>query len=73
MSFEEAQTIFADAFSITYEDAEHSLIEERLLEIGFSQQNRLLAVIYVERSETVRLISARLATAQERRDYETVD
>lgn len=39
--------------------------------IGYSNRNRLLFVAYVQRSENrVRLISARRADAQERRDYE---
>jgi len=38
--------------------------------VGHSFQDRLLLVCFVEREGSVRLISARLATEQERIDYE---
>ena len=38
--------------------------------MGRSDQQRLLAVMFTERREVVRLISARRATRRERRDYE---
>lgn len=71
VSFEEAETVFGDRYSITYGDIEHSFGEERLIEIGMSDQERLLAVVYVERQDTLRIISARLVTNRERYEYET--
>jgi uncharacterized DUF497 family protein len=38
--------------------------------MGQSDQHRLLAVMYTERGEIVRLIGARSATRQEQKDYE---
>jgi hypothetical protein len=49
---------------------EHSEDEERFIIIGMSHKQRLLVVVYMERSERVRLISARKATRTERKKYE---
>ena len=39
--------------------------------VGMSERERVLTVVYVERTEmTMRLISARAATIRERRSYE---
>jgi uncharacterized DUF497 family protein len=50
----------------------HSLLEERWVLLGISKGQRLLAVMYIERSGAVRIISARRATPPERRDYEEI-
>jgi len=44
--------------------------EERETVIGMTSDWRLLKVIYVFGSETVRLISARTVTIKERKNYE---
>ena len=47
---------------------------ERLILIGASQRQRLVFTVYVERdAAVVRIISARRATARERRKYEEGD
>lgn len=70
VTFEEAATVFRDPFSLTLPDLEHSGTEERLIIVGLSDRRRLLVVSYVERGDTLRLISARTADADEKRDYE---
>jgi uncharacterized DUF497 family protein len=50
----------------------HSSEEERFVLPGFSQNRRLLAVMFVERGETIRIISARPATRRERRNNEEI-
>ena len=70
VSFREAATVFADPYSITISDPEHSVREQRFLDIGVSYSGRLLVVSYTERGERIRLISARVATRNERRQYE---
>jgi uncharacterized DUF497 family protein len=70
VSFDEAQTVFTDDFSITIPDPDHSDIEDRLIIIGMSSDHWLLVVIYAERDRKIRLISARKATRQEREKYE---
>ncbi|MEH1912480.1 MAG: BrnT family toxin [Nostoc sp.] len=44
--------------------------EQREIIIGHSQQNLLLLISFTERSNVIRIISARLATRKEREDYE---
>ena len=73
VSFREATTVLADPLSITILDPDHSVDEERYLDLGLSAQGRILVVIYTERGERVRIISARKATAAERRNYEEVN
>ncbi|MEB4592986.1 BrnT family toxin [Candidatus Thiothrix sp. Deng01] len=71
VSFAEAQTIFADPLEITIPDPDHSEGEFRFLSIGRSDQGNLLVVSYTERADAlIRLISARHATRQERKQYE---
>jgi uncharacterized protein len=70
VSFDEAQTVFTDEFSITIPDPEHSDEEERLLILGLSHRKHLLVVIYTERGKRIRLISARKANRKERKEYE---
>jgi uncharacterized DUF497 family protein len=48
----------------------HSVEEQREIIIGHSAKNRLLLVSFTERGEAIRIISARRATKQERKDYE---
>jgi uncharacterized DUF497 family protein len=38
--------------------------------LGHSKSQRLLAVMYVDRGEAIRVISARRATRSEQRNYE---
>ena len=72
VSFEEAATVFGDPLGKIVADPRHSAVEERLVLLGISKERRLLAVMYVERAEAVRIISARRATRPERRDYEEI-
>ncbi|NJO48669.1 MAG: hypothetical protein HC840_03340 [Leptolyngbyaceae cyanobacterium RM2_2_4] len=56
--------------AVVFDDEAHSVGEQREIIIGHSRQNRLLLIAFTERSGNVRIISARLATRQEREDYE---
>ena len=51
-------------------DPDYSKKEDRFIILGYSYKNRLLFVSYTERSNTIRIISSRLATKQERKQYE---
>jgi hypothetical protein len=68
--FEEAISIFSDPLAITIYDPAHSTTEERFVDIGYSNQGRVLVVVYTERKGNIRLISVREATKIEKRDYE---
>jgi uncharacterized DUF497 family protein len=58
VSFDEAATVFLDALSLTGDDPDHSVGEERFVTFGLSSIGRLLVVGYTERSERIRIISA---------------
>jgi uncharacterized DUF497 family protein len=62
--------VFSDPLGRIVGDQRHSIGEERYVLLGICHRRKLLAVMYVERGDTVRLISARQATRQERRAYE---
>lgn len=70
ISFEEAATVFGDPLGRIVDDPRHSEGEQRYVLLGHSQEQRLVAVMFTERDEAIRIISARLATQQERKDYE---
>jgi uncharacterized DUF497 family protein len=70
VGFDEAATVFYDPLSVTFEDPDYSLDEERLITVGFSLHKRLLVISYLERGAVIRIISARKATAHERRKHE---
>ena len=67
VDFDTAVKVFFDPNRIEYYDKSHSTDEDRFITIGFA--GKLLFVVYTERKENVRLISARLATNSERRRY----
>ena len=69
-SFAEAQTVFDNPLAVIFADEAHSDSEAREIIIGHSARNRLLLVCFTERTDSVRIISARRATAKERSDYE---
>jgi hypothetical protein len=70
VTFEEAVTAFYDTLSSTIPDNEHSEGEARFLLLGLSNQLHLLVVSHTDRGNTIRIISARLATNKERKYYE---
>ena len=70
VSFEEAATVFRDVLSATGSDPDHSVGEFRFVTFGMSKQGRLLVVSHTEEGDIIRIISARLATKQERKIYE---
>lgn len=70
VSFDEAMTTFGDENQLVVADREHSFGEVRMLILGRSEENRILAVFFTERGTALRLISARVAEPWERREYE---
>jgi uncharacterized DUF497 family protein len=70
VAFREAMTIFHDPLAATFSDSDHSEIEQRNLTIGHSSHGRLLVVCHTDREESVRIISARVATTRERKHHE---
>lgn len=70
IGFDEAATIFSDPFSVTIPDPDHSTAEQRYVDMGSSERDRVPVVVYAERGEGFRIISCRKATPSERRIYE---
>ena len=70
VGFEEAVSVFRDPLSLTISDPDHSIEEARFVILGISTRGRIVVVSHTERGDRIRLISARLADARERRDYE---
>jgi len=71
VSFDEASTVFDDSLASIFDDEDHSIDESREIIIGRSISNCLLLVCFTERAQDViRILSARLTTKRERKDYE---
>ena len=68
VSFEEAAEVFFDPF---YQEGDATANDEqRNFILGYSRTQRLLLMVYVERSLRIRIISSRPATRTERKLYE---
>jgi len=71
VSFEEASSVFYDEHAIQFFDELHSEAEDRFFMLGVSNKLRILVVIHSEAEceGIIRIISARKATARERKHY----
>lgn len=71
VTFEEAQSVFYDDFAIQFFDDVNSEIEDRFLMLGYSNEARVLLICHCEKESGnfIRIISARKATAKERKLY----
>ena len=69
IDFADAVAVFEDDLALTRPDSD-SRGEPRFVTLGIDGFGRLLVVVYTERDARIRLISARLATKQERNSYE---
>jgi uncharacterized DUF497 family protein len=70
VTFEEATEVFGDEYSSCVHDPDHSRDEDRYLLFGLSARRRYLVVSFTQRSNIIRIISARRMTPQERKAYE---
>jgi len=68
VSFEQATLAFEDAFALIEQDNTEDYGEVRFILIG-SALDGILTVVYTERNERIRIISAREASDYERRNY----
>ena len=71
VSFEVASTVFTDDNALLINDPDHSLEEDRFILLGLSSSLRVLVVCHCYRAKgnSIRIISARKADSQERREY----
>lgn len=67
ISFETAKFVFNDPYRIEFYDANHSFEEERWNVLGCI--NEVVFVVYTERKNNIRIISARIATSKEKEIY----
>ena len=70
VSFADAEGVLQDPLGLTVEDAD-AQGERRFVTVGLGSAGELLVVVYTTRGEEIRLISARRASAKERRRYES--
>ncbi len=74
VSFEEAREVFDDPLHIAMLDERFSYFEERWITIGRTKTRRLVVAAHLyfdsEAEEVIRIISAREATLNERKQYE---
>ena len=71
VTFDEAKTVFADELGRLIHDPDHSEEDDRFILVGMSSHLRLLVVCHCEiSSDTIRIISARKAEKNERKQYE---
>ena len=71
ISFEEAASVFADPDALIIPDPDHSIEEDRFLILGFSLKLKLMVVCHCYRKAdaVIRIISARSATRNEAKQY----
>ena len=71
ISFEEAETVFADDHALLIADPEHSDNEDRFILLGMSSSMRIMVVCHCYRvqDDVIRIISARKATREEQDGY----
>lgn len=68
ISFNEAVFALYDPLALSMEDSDVSG-EARWLLVGISNRLRVLTVVYTLRGDTIRIISARLSTRHESKQY----
>jgi len=68
MAFSDAEGALLDPMALTRED-EDSMGEQRFATIGRDYLGRVVVVVFTQRGESIRLISARRATRRERSQY----
>ena len=76
IEFDLAATVFEDPLSTSIRDEGRGRIEERWITMGEARNGQLLVVVHTDRRThggefSVRIISARRATRNERRQYES--
>ena len=77
ISFEVAREVFSDPLYLSVLDERFDYFEERWITIGSVESGMIVVVAHLyftdEAEEVIRIISARRATAKERRQYETYE
>jgi len=69
VTFADAEGVLEDSLAVTVEDPDAEG-EKRFVTVGLGSAGELLVVVWTERDEECRLISARRASRKERKQYE---
>ena len=69
VSFADAEGVLQDPLAVAVEDPDAEG-ERRFISIGLGSAGELLVVVWTERDDECRVISARRATRKERKQYE---
>ncbi|PYP91774.1 MAG: BrnT family toxin [Candidatus Angelobacter sp. Gp1-AA117] len=69
VSFELAKTVFRDVFAVERMDDREDYGERRFILIGMAAGHMIVFVVYTERGDCIRIISARRTTQHEEEDY----
>lgn len=72
LSFDEAMTAFDDPMALIAPDPKYSFAELREWRIGETDSEKIVVVVYTKRKagQVIRIISARPASRNERKNYE---
>jgi uncharacterized protein len=70
VTFDEASSVFRDPLGKLVPDPTDPSGEDRAIMMGSSDRGRLLLIVFTERADRIRIISARDATRRERHGYE---
>jgi len=70
ITFAEATLVFSDPFALTFDDAAHSIDEQRWITFGMINVKGHVVVCHTEGDLVIRIISAREMTKSERGLYE---
>ena len=73
VTWEEAENIFSNEPITIKDDDIHSTQEKRYSALGRTQKNRKLFVVFTERNNMIRIISARDMSKKERSAYEAIE
>jgi uncharacterized protein len=68
INFSDAVGVFEDENALTTQDK--NTVEDRFITVGRDFLSRIVVVVYTFRESSIRIISARKATAHERKMYE---
>ena len=77
ISFEQSQEVFLDPLHLSILEEQFSCFEERWITMGATQRGDVIVVAHLyyveETEERIRIISARSASPQERKQYEKIE
>ncbi len=77
VSFEKAQELFGDPLHLSLLDERFSYFKERWITMGQTHEGDIVIVTHLynveQEDEKIRIISARIATGKERKEYETIE